>query len=98
MFKMMIKKFNYQMSVNERQWISGLNTEIINISEKGEAVLDIPVSLNLIEMGQSVMQLLQGDSSFNYQFSGDIDFGETIDLLKSFNLPFNKSGQLKLLK
>lgn len=97
-FSMILNKMNYQFDVNGRSWISGLAEEATQITEKGEGIIQIPISLNLLQMGTSVRQLLKGDSDINYKFGGEMDLATSLPLLGEIKLPFDREGKIPLIK
>lgn len=93
-----LKNLDYQFDVNDRQWIDGSATRSMNLAAKGESILDIPISLNFMQMGQSVLQLLRGSEPLNYQFQGRLDLSSSLPLLGDVSLPFDRMGEVKLIK
>ena len=97
-FSMLLEKFQYQFAVDGKNWISGIAEEPTQIAEKGQGFVDIPISLDILQMGQSVRQLLSGDKNLNYSFGGDLDLATSLPILGSVNLPFDRSGSIKLIR
>jgi len=97
-FSMLLDKMKYNLEVNGLQWISGESMETAQIAEKGEGLIEIPIRLNLVEMGRSVYQLLNSNNDLNFAFGGDIDLNTSLPLLGKVNLPFNHSGKIKVTK
>lgn len=97
-FSMIFSRLKYQLEINGESWISGDAKEGVEVAEKGEAFLDIPIRLNFIQMGRSAYQLLNRDESLNYQFGGMIDLATSMPLLEQVNLPFDYSGLIKVLR
>ena len=97
-FSMLLEKFQYQFEVGGRDWISGSTEKTTQVAEKGQGVIEIPVSLNLLEMGTSIYKFLAGDKELNYQFGGKLDLATSLPLLGAVSLPFDRSGSIKLMK
>ena len=97
-FSMLLKGLQYQFEVGGRDWISGSAEKATQVAEKGQGVIEIPLSLNLLEMGTSVYKLLAGDKELNYQFGGKLDLATSLPLLGAVSLPFDHSGSIKLMK
>jgi LEA14-like dessication related protein len=91
-------KLNYQFTVNGNEWISGLSQNKQKMQPNDNSVISIPISLNFLQMGQSVYQIVSGNTTIDYQFNGAVDFGSDHPLLQTVNLPFNQTGQLKIQK
>jgi LEA14-like dessication related protein len=97
-FSMLLDKLHYDFEVNGLQWISGESIEASQVPEKGEGLIEIPIRLNLIELGRSVYQLLNSNNDLNYQFGGDININTSLPLLGKVNLPFDHSGKIKVTR
>ena len=94
-FSMLLDHLQYQLDINGRSWLSGDSRDSVQVTEKGESIINIPVSINFLEIGSSAYQLLSGGKDLNYQFGGEIDFGSSVPLLERISLPFDHSGQIK---
>lgn len=97
-FTMMLDKFNYNFQVNGDQWIKGTANQKNSVSEKGESIVEIPISLNFLQMGSTLYQLISGGKNLNYQFSGDLNIKNDHPLLNQLNLPIDRSGKIDILK
>ncbi|MCB0303504.1 MAG: hypothetical protein KDI38_06985, partial [Calditrichaeota bacterium] len=64
----------------------------------GKGTLSIPVSLNFLEMGQTVFRLLSGDNTVNYNFDGKFALDSSLPLLKDINLPVTRAGELVITR
>lgn len=95
-FAMIFDQLNYNFQINGLDWASGKNTKPMQVNEKGEGIVTIPVKLDFLQMGQSVYQLINGTSNLNYKFSGNVDMSSNISLLGKHSLPFNQSGNINL--
>lgn len=93
-----VNEIQYEMSINGKQWINGRTTERLTLSAKGKNNLLIPFSLNFIEMGSSVYNVVTEGKGLNYKLTGQANIGSTLEMLGELNLPFNLSGNLDLLK
>ncbi len=92
------QNLNYNLDVNGKHWISGLLDQPVQIKEKSVQTVRIPVSLNFLEMGSAVYQLLSGDNKLDYHLTGKADFKSDFKLLDAFSLPFDKTGKIDLTK
>jgi LEA14-like dessication related protein len=97
-FSMLLDKFDYNFQVNGNQWIKGNATPKKSVAEKGENIIQIPISLNFLQMGSTLYQLISGGKNLNYQFTGDLNIKNNHPLLEQLNLPFNRSGKIDILK
>lgn len=94
----LLNSMDYQLNVAGAEWIKGTSKKVISVNAKDESIIDVPISLNFINMGQSVYQLLKGDQTLNYNLSGNANLGSNLSIFNDFNLPFNQTGETKILK
>ncbi|MFC1713073.1 LEA type 2 family protein [Candidatus Poribacteria bacterium] len=97
-FSMLLQKFQYEFDVDGRNWISGYTEAPTQITENGQGFVEIPIYLNLIEMGRSVYQILAGNADLNYNFGGNLDLATSLPILGEVSLPFDRSGSVKLIR
>lgn len=97
-FSMLLNRFHYGLVVNEKDWAAGDMGEGIQITEKGEGLLEIPINLNFLEIGQSAYALVKGDKDFDYKLAGGLDFTASIPLLGKVSLPFDLAGKIRALE
>jgi len=97
-FSLLLNKLNYNFSVNGVDWAGGVTSKPVQIAEKGRGAISIPISLNFLQIGEGVMQLLSGGGQATYNFSATADLQTSLPMIGKVQLPINKSGQLKILK
>ena len=97
-FSMLIDKMDYNFQVNGNNWLTGKANQKTSTNQNGESIIQIPVSLNFLQMGSSVFQLISGGKNLNYNFSGNLDIKNSHPLLEQLSLPFNQSGKFDILK
>jgi len=97
-FSLNLKGLDYKLDVNGSNWFSGKNIQNLYINGKGESVLELPFSLNFLEMGKTAYDMLSGSAKLQYKFSGKTDLTTSLKLLGEIKLPFNKEGDISLTK
>lgn len=95
-FGINVNNFNYDLTINGDRWAEGNALGNTSISNKGASQLQIPISLNITEMGMSAYRLLTGSGELNYSLSGNFNLGTTHPMLHQTNLSVNRSGSLSL--
>lgn len=93
-FGMDIGQLNYDLIVNGSQWADGTALQNVKVKENGLTELEIPISLNVTQIGTSAYQILTGSENLDYQFQGNFQFNVGHELLGSTNFDFNRSGQI----
>ncbi len=97
-FGMNIGQLNYDLIVNGSQWADGTALQGVKIQENGLTQLEIPISLNITQIGTSAYQILTGSENLDYQFQGNFQFNVGHELLGSTNFDFNRSGEIPVNK
>jgi len=97
-FSMLLEKIQYRFEVNGQDWVSGYAEEAAQVAEKGQGIIEIPISLKLFQMGKSIRELLAGDKALNYKFGGKLDIAASLPLLGKTSLPFDYSDTIKLIR
>jgi len=93
---LILDQFDYQLRINQKNWIAGDQSQPQKISAKASQSLKIPFSLNFLEIGQTVYQTLQGNQNLNFDFSGKITVKGSDSLIPSTVIPFTTTGLLPL--
>lgn len=83
-----VSQLAYKLSINGAQWAESTLSETINLAEKGETQIDIPLKLNFMEMGSALMK----SKGLNYQLKGNMNLDTALPMLKNVKVPFDKSG------
>jgi LEA14-like dessication related protein len=97
-FSIDINKFHYQFLVNEENWFSGETEQQIKVNEKEENLIQIPVSINFIEVGRSIYTTLQQEENLNYRLKGNIVLLPTLPLIGEVQLTFDETGRIRIIR
>jgi len=93
---LILNQFQYNLKINERNWLSGVKNQAQAIHSKTTQPLLIPFSINFLEIGQSVYQAIVNNETLNYNFSGKINVGSSDLLLTKKDIPFLTYGSITL--
>ena len=97
-FFMLFKDMFYQLTINKQRWAYGSADKEVRINEKGEAVLSIPIRLNLFDMGKTVYSLLTSRKPLQYDFISHMTVQTSLPYFGELNLPLSKSGTIDLIQ
>jgi len=97
-FSMLLDQMNYAFQVNGKNWLSGNANQKVSAGQNGENIIQIPVSLDFLQMGSSLFQLISEGKNLNYNFSGNLDIKNSHPLLNNLSLPFDENGKFDILK
>lgn len=99
-FGLLVNALNYNLNVNGRNWVDGNNSKSLTINQNENGQIAIPISLNITEIGTSVVQLLSNSSDVNFELNGDLDLGATHPLFNNMNttFSFDEAGDLPIIR
>jgi LEA14-like dessication related protein len=95
-FSFLLNKLNYDFAVNGKTWVKGLSQKQMQVKEKGESTISIPISLNFLEMGTVIYQMINGNQKLNYQLKGNVDLNSSLPLLGQVSLPLDRVGEINI--
>lgn len=95
-FNLAMSDFNYQLNINQQTWGKGNLNEKNNIPQKGSAVINIPIKLDILSVGQSAYKLLLNKSPMEYQLKGNVTLDTGIELLRDYKMPLDVKGTAAL--
>lgn len=93
-----MKTLQYDFSISQSRWASGRIDQTVEVARKGTGEIAIPINLDFLKMGQSMIRLVKGDAELDYQLRGALDLGSDLDLFREVRLPMDQTGKVKLLK
>ncbi|MBN1783328.1 LEA type 2 family protein [bacterium] len=97
-FSLFLKNLNYNFMVSGASWASGNLSAPASVNAKDSGLLRIPVSLDFIEMGRTVYQMVSGSKSLDYQLNGSLGFDTSLPLLKNVDWPVDMTGAVKVTR
>jgi LEA14-like dessication related protein len=97
-FKIDMNKFNYDLTIAGHSWVRGNTVRPLSFREKSRSVVTIPLSLNIVEVGRSVIDLLSGNRTLDYQFSGDTVMDTELPLLQDYLFSFSSEGETEIFR
>ena len=98
-FAMMFKGGNYQLKLNEQNIFSGMMAgKDIQIMENGNGIIEMPFSIDFLNVGKSAYLMLSGNKSLNYGLNGNFNLGTSLPLMEKADFPFELSGKTDLMR
>lgn len=97
-FAIILNNIKYQFNVNGQSLISGNMESKIQVNENGENIIELPFSINFLQAGMAIQQIITGNDNLNYQLRGNLDISTSHKLLEQLSLPFDLSGIVKLIR
>jgi len=93
-----LQAFDYQLEINGQPWIDGRRNQPLEIAAKRQSVLEIPFSVNFLQIGQSAYTLLSGEQDLSYRLKGSLALASSLPIFKETRLPFDTSGKVRLIR
>jgi LEA14-like dessication related protein len=94
-----IKAFRYDLDINGRSWLSAAVIPSRNLGGGSDQEIRVPVSLSILEVGQSVVQLLRSSTpSLEFRMEVDALLGADIPAFRDFPWRLSLSGDVPLVK
>lgn len=97
-FNFLMNKLNYDFMVNGKTWVQGLTQNQVQVKEKGASTVSIPISLNFLDMGAAIYQMISGNQKLNYQLKGVVDLNSSLPLLGQVSLPIDRVGEISITR
>ncbi len=96
-FGLILNALSYRFEVNNEEWIESRFTNKVKVSKNETGTISIPISLNTLNIGTSVVRLLQNAEDLDYSLEGTIDFTAGHPLLGDTDFSFFEKGQLPVM-
>jgi LEA14-like dessication related protein len=97
-FSLGLKKLNYTLTVNGSSWASGASTDNSPVGKKSDTTIRIPISLDFLEVGQTVVQLLSGGKALDCRLTGDMNVGTSIPAFGDASIPLDLANKISLTR
>ncbi|MDH5356928.1 MAG: LEA type 2 family protein, partial [Gammaproteobacteria bacterium] len=91
-FNLGLSNFNYRLNINQETWGEGTSSKPGSIPKKGKGTIQIPLQLDLVNMGKTAYKLLSSKDNLDYQMVGGVTLDTGIDLLRQYEMPLNIKG------
>jgi LEA14-like dessication related protein len=95
---MALKGMQYQVFVNDQAWASGETGEQVPLTERGNGLVRIPISLDLLRMGTSIADLLRDSEPLSVRLLGDLDLNTSLPLLDHAHIPFDLRSDTEITR
>ncbi|MDQ7016346.1 MAG: LEA type 2 family protein, partial [Gammaproteobacteria bacterium] len=95
-FSLALDKLDYTLKVNGAQWFKGVQNNVGNIKANGKSVINLPLSLNFMDLGSGLFSVLSGGKALNYDIQGTMGATSDNALIGAFQLPINQQGSVNL--
>jgi len=97
-FSFDLEQLQYNFSIDGVNIVQGSADQGIKVNPDSESTIDIPLSLNFVDFGQSIYRILRGEQDAQFRFTGSALFDSSIDFFQNIPLDFDQSGALPLVR
>jgi LEA14-like dessication related protein len=97
-FSFGLKKLNYILTVNGSSWASGASTDDSPVGKKSDTTIRIPIALDFLEVGQTVVQMLSGGKALDCRLTGDMNVETSIPAFGDAVIPLDLANRINLTR
>ena len=83
-----LDSITYSLNFNDKEFVKGTLDQGIQIRASGSEIIALPITINYLEMFQSITEFIQAET-INYHIFGSAGLGPV-------NVPYSKTGTLKV--
>lgn len=97
-FTLSIKEMKYAMNVLKEGNLEGNFSEPTTIKPKGITFVDIPIEINVINMGKTIFEVIMNRDTYTYTLTLDATLETAGTLKRSVHIALSKNGSMALKK
>ena len=97
-FAIGIPQLDYTVNLDQQSVANGAITTPVQANNHQTALVNIPVELNFLQLGQSLFRMLTGDQSLPVDVSGKAVITTSLPLLKHETIPIHLKSRISLQK
>lgn len=87
----------YNLEVNDKKWLDTRLEEIVNLDPSESELISIPIRLSSLQMGSVLLEMLDGETEFEYRLSGSADVSADIEgFTGAKTISFDRTGMYKM--
>lgn len=88
---------SYVLNVNGNQWLDTTLDQVIQVLGSEDKEITIPIKLNAAQMGSALFDIMQGNTNFNYNLTGEAKISADIEGFgDGETIPFNLDGVYRM--
>ncbi|MDX1591456.1 MAG: LEA type 2 family protein [Balneolaceae bacterium] len=92
-FALSLLSASYNLRVNGREWLDTVLNESIRVESGQSREVRVPIRLNSAQLGSALMDLMGGNTTFDYELSGTATVSADLEgFPASQNIPFDLNG------
>jgi LEA14-like dessication related protein len=92
-----LSSLSYDLEINGTPWIQGSLQHSVEVGEHQEGAVALPFTLNFIDMGLGVYDIVRNKTSVEYRVTGNYGFSTSLPLIGEVGSDFNMTGTTRIL-
>ncbi|MDZ7373327.1 MAG: LEA type 2 family protein [candidate division KSB1 bacterium] len=97
-FAFRVQGLEYSLDVHGATWLSGSAEGLGEVPPQGTTELEIPASIDFLQLGRSAQRLIASGGSLPYRLRGKLTFGSFLPFFHSSPIAFDFSGEAEWLR
>lgn len=97
-FDLNVSDLDYQLDLNGVSPISGTIDRSLELTQNSASTIQLPVSLNLLDLGSAVRDILINRENISFSFSGSSTVGSSLPIFEPSSFNFEREGTLNILR
>lgn len=95
-FGLLIDQFSYEFALDNNSVASGAVRQRVRMEEKGQALIQVPITLSFLDAGMALYQAFLSGSSMDYGLAFESRVGTTLPVMESFPFSTVQDGRVQL--
>ncbi|MEL0585591.1 MAG: LEA type 2 family protein [Candidatus Thiodiazotropha sp. (ex. Lucinoma kazani)] len=95
-FSLLLDQLNYNLKLNGFNVGNGLLSQSVAIKQDGRGVINLPLSVNIMQAGMGLYSALLGNDGLKYELNGSMAATSSNSILSDIKIPLNEQGIIEM--
>ncbi|MFY0664803.1 MAG: LEA type 2 family protein [Natronospirillum sp.] len=95
-FGLLIDQFAYEFALDNNAVASGSVQQRVRMDEKGQALMQVPITLSFLDAGMALYQAFLSGNSLDYGLAFESRIGTTLPMMEAFPFSTVQDGRVQL--
>ncbi|MCU7863904.1 MAG: LEA type 2 family protein [Candidatus Thiodiazotropha sp. (ex Lucinoma borealis)] len=95
-FSLLLDQLNYNLKLNGFNVGNGLLSQSVAIKQDGRGVINLPLSVNIMQAGMGLYSALLGNDGLKYELNGSMAATSSNSILSDIKIPLNEQGVIEM--
>ncbi len=97
-FSLGVKNLQYAFTIDGIKVVEGTRNSAVSINRNDDSRIEIPVSINFTDFGQTIYRIFRGEQKAQFRLTGSAAFDSSLDFFQNIPLNFDTAGELPLIR